>query len=396
MKRNRARAIRLPGTIWALGLTSLFMDSSSEIVHAILPLFLAHSLMASNAAIGLIDGLAESMALVTKIFSGAISDYWRRRKPISTLGYAISAISKLVFPLAATSGLVLFGRLLDRFGKGVRGAPRDALIADWVAPEHRGYAYGVRQALDNIGAVVGPLVAVLLLQFYAGEFRPVLWWAILPAVISVVVMAIGVKEPEMAERAEKRPFPLRPDELRALPPAFWLAMGLIALMLLPRVTEAFMILRADDAGIAPAWAPLTLVIMSAVSVPFTPIAGLWSDRYGRGGLIAIGFLFLILAHLAFAYAEAPIWIWLGSALWGLHVAFTQGIFSALVADYAPAHLRGTAFGVFNLLAGIAILLGSWGLGAIWDGFDGTTAFLIAAGVTLLALLLFLLWRPAEK
>ena len=345
-----------------LGFTALLMDSSSEMVHAILPNYLVSGLGASIALVGLIDGLAEATASITKIFSGAFSDHWRNRKHIAAFGYGLSAASKIIFPLAATPFLVFIGRFADRFGKGVRGAPRDALVADWVAPEHRGYAYGVRQALDNIGAVAGPLLAIVLMQFYLGDFVPVLWWAVVPAVLAVLVMAAGVAEPAPTGPRVARPFPLLPGELKALKPDFWLLMGLLFVMLLPRFSEAFMLLRATDLGVPLGFAPLVLIIMSATSVPFTPVAGIWSDRYGRHGLIAAGFLLLILTHAALAYATTPALVWLGAALWGLHLALTQGVFSALVADHAPAHLRGTAFGVFNLASGIAILIGSTGMG----------------------------------
>lgn len=376
-----------------LGFTSLLMDSSSEMVHSILPLFLVSGLGASVAMVGLIDGFAEATASITKIFSGALSDHWRNRKHIAAFGYGLSAASKIIFPLAGTPFLVFFGRFADRFGKGVRGAPRDALVADWVAPEHRGYAYGVRQALDNIGAVAGPLLAIVLMQYYLGDFVPVLWWAVAPAVLSVLVMSAGVEEPDGMAARERRPFPLRRSELKALKPDFWLLMALLFVMLLPRFSEAFMLLRATNLGVPLGFAPLVLIVMSATSVPFTPIAGIWSDRLGRHAVIAAGFGLLVLAHAAFAYATSPAFVWLGAAIWGLHLALTQGVFSALVADHAPAHLRGTAFGVFNLASGLAIFIGSFGMGIAWDALGPVLAFGIAGAVTAAALALYLIKRP---
>jgi MFS family permease len=383
------RRPRLPRTIWMLGLVSLFMDTSSEIVHAVLPLFLVNVLGASNLMVGLIDGLAEGTASVTKIFSGALSDHWRKRKHIAAFGYGLSAVSKIVFPLATTPLLVFTGRFADRLGKGIRGAPRDALIADWVPHAHRGYAYGVRQALDNIGAVAGPLLAILLLQYYAGAVEPVLWWALVPAILSVGIMVAGVEEPVYDGPREKRPFPLSRSELKQLPRAFWVAMALLFLLLLPRFSEAFQILRAQDVGIDPAWAPLVLVIMNFVAVPFTPMAGIWSDRFGRKGIIGLGFLLLAASHGIFAFADGPLMVWAGATIWGLHLACTQGVFSALVADHAPAHLRGTAFGVFNLASGLAILLGSAAMGLAWDIWGAANSFGIAAIATLAALVFFL-------
>jgi MFS family permease len=376
-----------------LGFTSLLMDSSSEMVHSILPLFLVSGLGASVAMVGLIDGFAEATASITKIFSGALSDHWRNRKHIAAFGYGLSAASKIIFPLAGTPFLVFFGRFVDRFGKGVRGAPRDALVADWVAQEHRGYAYGVRQALDNIGAVAGPLLAIVLMQFYLGDFVPVLWWAVAPAVLSVLVMSAGVEEPDGMAARERRPFPLRRSELKALKPDFWLLTALLFVMLLPRFSEAFMLLRATNLGVPLGFAPLVLIVMSATSVPFTPIAGIWSDRLGRHAVIAAGFGLLVLAHAAFAYATSPAFVWVGAAIWGLHLALTQGVFSALVADHAPAHLRGTAFGVFNLVSGLAIFIGSFGMGIAWDALGPVMAFGIAGAVTAAALALYLIKRP---
>jgi MFS family permease len=390
-----SRRPRLPRTVWVLGVTSLFMDSSSEIAHAILPLLLVNGLGASVFLVGIIDGLAEATASITKIFSGALSDHWRNRKGIAAFGYAVSALSKVIFPLATTPFMVFAGRFADRFGKGVRGAPRDALIADWVPPAHRGYAYGVRQGLDNIGAVAGPLAAIGLLQLYSGDLVTVLWWAVVPAVIAVLIMYLGVREPAVTEPRPQRPFPLRLSELRLLGGAFWLAMGLLFILLLPRFSEAFQILRAQDLGVDPAWAPMTLVVMNLVAVPLTPLAGIWSDRVGRMPVIATGFAMLALSHALMALATGPILVWVGAGIWGLHLAFTQGVFSALVADYAPAHLRGTAFGIFNLAAGIAILIGSAGMGLVWDRASPATAFAWAAAITVLGLVLFLLPRRTQ-
>ena len=390
--KAEGRRPALPRTIWMLGLTSMLMDGSSEIVHAVLPLLLVNTMGASVLLVGIIDGLAEATASITKIFSGALSDYWQNRKYIAAFGYGLSACSKAIFPLAATPFMVFAGRFADRFGKGVRGAPRDALIADWVAPEHRGYAYGVRQALDNAGAVIGPLAAILLLQLYLGDVTPVLWWACVPAILSVVVMLIGVREPAATEPRIKHHFPLRLSELRQLGRPFWLAMGLLFLLLLPRFSEAFHILRAQDVGVDAAWAPMTLVVMNLVAVPLTPLAGIWSDRIGRTRVIALGFALLVLSHLAMVVATGPMLVWIGAGIWGLHLTFTQGVFSALVADYAPAHLRGTAFGVFNLAAGIAIFVGSAAMGLAWDQLGASVAFALAAAVNVAGLVLFLLPR----
>ncbi|HVZ02637.1 MAG TPA: MFS transporter [Dongiaceae bacterium] len=392
MKSPRA----LPRTIWVLGLTSLLMDASSEMVHAILPLFLVAGLGSTPAMVGLIDGIAEATANVSKIFSGALSDYWRNRKGLAALGYGMSAVSKLLFPIADSAFMVLVGRFADRLGKGIRGAPRDALIADWIAPEQRGYAYGIRQMLDNIGAVAGPLLAVLLLQAHQGQFTAVLWWALLPAVASASTIALGAKEPPIPHPADKPRFPLRLSELQKLGAAFWLLMGALLLLLLPRFSEAFMLLRGNNLGMAVAWTPMVLVVMNAVSVPVTPLAGIWSDRIGRPKVILAGFAVLALAHVAFAVADTPALVFLGAALWGIHSGLTQGVFSALVADHAPADLRGTAFGAFNLAAGIAVLAGSGGMGLAWDAIGPAAAFGIAAALTIAGIALLALRLHAAQ
>ncbi|HVO02220.1 MAG TPA: MFS transporter [Candidatus Cybelea sp.] len=377
-----AQARALPRTIWVLGATSLLMDTSSEMVHAILPLFLVAGLGATPAVVGLIDGIANATASVAKIFSGALSDYWRNRKALAALGYGLSAASKILFPIADSAFMVLAGRFVDRMGKGVRDAPRDALIADWITPAQRGYAYGMRQMLDNIGAVAGPALALLLLQLHRGQMTAVLWWALLPGIAAAAVIAIGAKEPPVARKVEKPRFPLRPSEMARLGGAFWLLMAILFLLLLPRVSDAFLLLRGNNLGLTIAWTPVVLVVMNAASVPVTLWAGILSDRIGRPKVIALGFAVLAAAHCVLAFATTPAFALVGAALWGVHLGMTEGVFSALVADRAPAELRGTAFGAFNLAAGVAVLAGSWGMGLVWDGIGPAQAFTIAAALSL--------------
>ena len=386
----------LPRTIWVLGFTSLLMDASSEMVHAILPLFLVAGLGSTPAMVGLIDGIAEATANISKIFSGALSDYWRNRKGLAAFGYGMSAVSKLLFPIADSAFMVLVGRFADRLGKGIRGAPRDALIADWIEPQQRGYAYGIRQMMDNIGAVAGPLLAVLLLQAHKGQFTAVLWWALLPAIASASTIALGADEPPVPKPEKKPRFPLRASELAKLGAPFWLLMGALLVLLLPRFSEAFMLLRGNGVGMDVAWTPMVLVVMNAVSVPVTPLAGIWSDRIGRPKVILAGFAALALAHVAFAAASTPTMVFIGAAFWGIHSGLTQGVFSALVADHAPAELRGTAFGAFNLAAGIAVLIGSWGMGSLWDAVGPATAFGVAAVLTVAGIALLMVRLRAAK
>ena len=390
MPSSSSRRFRLPRTVWVFGFTAMFMDAGSEIAHAVLPLFLVGSLGASTAMVGLIDGLAEATASITKIFSGALSDFLGRRKWLAACGYGLSALAKVIFPLASTPWMVFAGRMIDRFGKGMRGAPRDALLADWVEAAHRGYAYGLRQALDNTGNIAGPLLALLLLKLYDNDFPAVLWWALLPSFLAFAIMTIGVQEVVLAPTVpEIRRFPLHVHALRSLGHRYWVAMLLLFLLLLPRCSEAFLILRVHGMGFPLALSPLALVVMNAVSIPVTFYAGIVSDRFGRAPIIALGFACLVMAELVLGLADEPWGVWLGAGLWGLHVGLTDGVFAALVADLAPAHLRGTAFGVFNLMAGVAVFLASFLMGLAWDYWGADTAFHLAAAVGAVALVPFL-------
>ena len=378
----------LPRTVWVLGFTSLFMDASSELVHSLLPLFLVAGLGASVATVGLIDGIAEATASITKIFSGALSDWLGHRKWLAVFGYGLSAVTKPLFPLAGGAAAVLVARFFDRLGKGIRGAPRDALVADVTPPPVRGAAYGLRQGLDTVGAVIGPLLAAALMGLFVDDFRLVFWVACLPAVIAVAILAAGVEEPKVAP-AERRPFPLRAGELARLGRRFWVFVGVVTVLLLPRFSEAFMLLRGQALGLAAAHVPLIMALMNLVAAALSAPAGRLSDSVGRRGLVLIGFAALVLAQGALAAATTPLLVFLGAALWGVHLGVTQGVLSALVADLAPADLRGTAFGVFHLMSGLAILIGSSAAGWLWDAAGAGAMFAVAAAVSLLGVLAFL-------
>ena len=383
-------ASRLPAGIWALGFVSLLMDVSSEMIHSLLPVFLVSGLGASMVAVGLIEGLAEATALIMKVFSGVWSDWLGRRKPLAVLGYGLGALSKPLFALAGTVGMVLGARLIDRVGKGLRGAPRDALVADMVGPEQRGAAYGLRQALDTVGAFLGPLLAVGLMLLWSDDFRAVFWVAVIPGLASVALLAFGVQEPD-APPAARRVNPIRRENLRQLSAAYWWVVGLGAVFTLARFSEAFLVLRAQQGGLAVAWTPLVLIAMNIVysigAYPFGKLADTMSHRK----LLAIGLAVLIAADLALAAADRGVLLWSGVALWGLHMALTQGLLATMVADTAPAHLRGTAFGVFNLASGIALLLASGLAGWLWDRFGAPATF--GAGAALCALSLVLVVTP---
>jgi MFS family permease len=374
--------MKLPRTVWALGAVSLLMDLSSELVHALLPVYLTVVLGASMVAVGLIEGVAEATASVVKVFSGALSDRLRRRKPLVVLGYGLGALSKPLFPLAASLPLVLAARFMDRIGKGIRGAPRDALIADVTAEGSRGAAFGLRQALDTVGAFLGPLAAIGLMIALASDVRAVLWFAVIPALLSVAVLVLAVRESPWRPTVRA---PLSRAALREFGARLWLVIGLGAMMTLARFSEAFLIIRAQQLGVALALVPLVLVVMNVVYTATAYPAGLAADRGYRRALLAWGMGALIAADVALASASSLGALFGGVVLWGLHMGLTQGLLSAMVADAAPERLRGTAFGVFHFVSGLALLAASLIAGWLWDTFGAAWAFYAGAAFTALAL-----------
>ncbi len=374
----------IPRGVWMLGFVSMFMDVSSEMIHAVLPLFVVGTLGASAALLGLIEGLAEATAQISKLFSGVLSDRWRNRKYLALFGYGLAAVSKPLFPLAGSVGAVFVARFVDRIGKGIRGAPRDAMIADMTEAEHRGAAFGLRQSLDTIGAFAGPLIAVGLMALFLVDLRTVLWVACIPALIAVAFLALGVREPAYVGGDAKKPeFDLA--TARALGRSFWMVAGLGAAMMLARFSEAFLVLKAADIGMTVAYVPLVMVAMSAVYSLSSYPAGVLSDRLGRRGLLAAGLAALIAADLVLANAATVAAVMIGVCLWGLHMGLTQGILASLVADASPAGLRGTGFGVYNLLSGVALLLASMIAGMIWDAGGAGPMFMVGAGFAVVAL-----------
>lgn len=376
---NGPRAI--PKSVWALGFVSMFMDISSEIVHALLPIYMATVLGASALQVGLIEGIAEATAAITKVFSGAISDRFGKRKLLAVIGYALGALTKPVFPLATGMGWLVGARFVDRVGKGIRGAPRDALVADVTPPELRGAAYGLRQTLDTIGAFTGPLLAMALMSWTANNYQRVFWFAVLPAFIAVAILVIFVKEPERAPAAaaaQPRRFPLQRAEVARLGRAYCWVVAVGVVMTLARFSEAFLVLRAVDAGLPAMWAPLVLVVMGVAYALSAYPAGALSDRLPRHQVLAAGMVLLVLADLALAWLPGLWGLALGAALWGLHMGCTQGLLNAMVADTVPANLRGTAFGVFHLVTGVALLLASVVAGALWDSWGHQGTFMAGA------------------
>ncbi|NPC56271.1 MFS transporter [Caenimonas soli] len=386
----RAAPSRLPAGIWVLGFVSLLMDVSSELIHSLLPVFMVTTLGISVLVVGLIEGLAEATALIVKVFSGALSDHWGRRKPLAVLGYGLGALSKPLFALASTSGLVLTARLIDRVGKGIRGAPRDALVADIAPPAMRGAAFGLRQSLDTAGAFLGPALAIGLMLLWANDFRAVFWVALIPAALSVALLVVGVREPAPAAAA-RRGNPIRRENLRRLGRAYWGVVAIGAMFTLARFSEAFLVLRAQQGGLGLAWAPLVLIAMNVVySVGAYPFGRL-SDRISHRALLAWGLAVLIAADMLLAAGNRGPLLWVGIGLWGLHMAMTQGLLATMVAETAPADLRGTAFGFFNLMSGLALLVASGLAGLLWDRWGAPATFLAGAALSALALAA-LAWR----
>ena len=383
--RTSARLGDIPGGVWALGFVSLLMDVSSEMIHALLPIYLVTVFGASMATVGLIEGVAEATAMIVKVFSGAVSDWLGKRKLLAVIGYGLAACSKPIFPLASTISWLVAARFLDRVGKGVRGAPRDALVAD-IAPAHlRGAAFGLRQSLDTIGAFMGPAAAIGLMWTSGNDFRLVFWVAVLPAFLAVALLIVAVREPERAEGLRKVRFPLHVSELRRLSGAYWLVIAVASVFALAQFSEAFLILKARDAGLAIALTPLVLVGMNLLYSAAAYPAGVLSDKRNRMSVLAVGLVLLIVADLILATESGLVAVAVGVALWGVHMGLTQGLLATLVADVAAPELRGTAFGVFNLTSGVATLGASLGAGALWDAYGASATFLAGAGCAAAAL-----------
>jgi MFS family permease len=394
VSRGRLRA--LPPGVWALGLVSLFMDISSELVHSLLPVFMVSVLGASMLTVGVVEGIAEATAAVTKVFSGAISDYFGRRKFLAVLGYGLAALTKPMFPLATSVAWVFAARFLDRVGKGIRGAPRDALVADIAPRELRGAAYGLRQALDSVGAFVGPLAAVALMALLANDIKAVLWVAVVPAFVAVAILVAAVHEPVRARHPGDARAALTLADAKGLPLRYWLIVLGGAVFALARFSEAFLVLRAQQLGLALGLVPMVLVVMNVVYAAIAYPAGAAADRISSRSLLLAGLATLIVADLVLAAAASSAAALAGAALWGVHMGLTQGLLAKLVADSAPARLLGTAFGVFNLVGGGATLLASVIAGALWSAYGAQAAFFAGAGFAALAALGLAAYRARPR
>ena len=376
---------RIPKGVWVLGGVSLLMDVSSEMIHSLLPLFMATTLGASVIIIGIIEGVAEATALMLKVFSGVISDYVGKRKGLALLGYGLGALSKPLFAIAPTSGIVFSARMIDRIGKGIRGAPRDALVADVTPPEIRGAAYGLRQALDTIGAFLGPLLAVALMFLWYNDFQSIFWVAAIPAVLSIALLGFGLKEPNTSV-VQKRTNPLRRENLKKLSAAYWWVVAIGSIFTLSRFSEAFLVLRAQQMAIPLFAIPLVMVAMNLVySLTAYPFGKL-SDRMSHSKMLQWGLLVLIAADIVLALSSHWSTLLAGVALWGIHMGMTQGLLAAMVAHTAPPELRGTAFGMFNLMSGIALLLASAGAGVLWEMLGAASTFYAGAIICVVTLI----------
>jgi len=390
-------ATSLHRSVWALGLVSLCMDMSSEMIHALLPVFLVGSLGIGAFALGMIEGAAEATASLMKIVSGAWSDRWGKRKPLIVAGYGLAALTKPLFPMAHSATLVVIARLTDRVGKGIRGAPRDALVADVTPPEQRGAAYGLRQSLDTTGAFLGPLLAIGLMAGLGFGVRGVFWVACVPALLAVAVLVAFVREPEHHVAAAKGGEPWwRGARLREFPRDFWLLVAVTGAFTLMRFSEAFLVLRASGAGLPQAWLPATLVVMSATYLLTAYPVGRLSDRMPRHRLLALGCLVMAIADAVLAFATSLPGVFVGIALWGVHMGVTEGLLSALTADHAPAALRGTAFGLVNLARAVMLLPASALAGALWSASGPTATFVVGAGLALATAVATSVMRPPSR
>ena len=387
MTQTKGHLRQIPKSIWVLGFVSLLMDVSSEMIHSLLPLFMVTTLGTSVLAVGLIEGVAEATALIVKIFSGVLSDYLGQRKRLALLGYALGAFTKPLFAIATSSGLILSARIIDRVGKGIRGAPRDALVAE-IAPAHlRGAAFGLRQSLDTVGAFLGPLLAVGLMILWANDFRAVFWVSVIPGLLAVLLLFLGVTEPKQ-NHTNHRINPISNANLKRLNAAYWWVVIIGALFMLARFSEAFLVLKGQQSGIPIAYTPLIMVAMNIIYAATAYPFGKLSDRLSHTRLLAFGLIVLIAADLVIANSHHWSTLLFGLTLWGIHMGITQGLLAALVAATSPKDLLGTAYGFFNLMSGIALLVASALAGLVWDLYGSSATFYAGAvfcGLTLVSL-----------
>ncbi|MCC7259915.1 MAG: MFS transporter [Alphaproteobacteria bacterium] len=392
--QNGSALKRIPKSIWALGFVSLFMDVSSELVHSLLPVFMVTVMGTSVVAVGIIEGIAEATPYIIKVFSGALSDYLGKRKIITLVGYGIAAVTKPFFPLAETIGMVFSARFIDRIGKGIRGAPRDALISEIAPPDIRGACFGLRQALDTVGAIIGPLLAIIFMFVFLGDMRKVMWIAVIPALIAVFILVFYVSEPDRPEPVEKIQTPMRWKKIPRFGAAYWELVAIAAVLTLARFSEAFLVLEAQEAGLPLALVPGVMIVMNIAYAFIAYPIGALSDRahIGRTRMVCFGMGFLIVADVVIGCSDNLWMLALGAVLWGLHMAFTQGVLAAMVTDTTPPHWRGTAYGVYSFITGIVMLIASVLAGYIWDHYGSSATFFTGAAFSAAALVGLLLFQ----
>ena len=392
---NVASLSMMPRSVWVLGFVSLLMDTSSELIHSLLPLFLVTTIGTSVLTVGVIEGAAEATALIVRVFSGVLSDYLGKRKALAVAGYGLAAITKPLFAIASTAGLVFSARIIDRVGKGIRGAPRDALVADVTPNDLRGTAYGLRQALDTVGAVLGPLLAMSFMLLWSDNFRAVFWIAVVPAFLSVALLLIGVRD--TGQKADgKRSNPVQWQNLKRMGSFYWWVVAIGAVFTLARFSEAFLLLRAQQGGLHLALIPLVMVAMNIVySLSSYPLGKL-ADRVSHIKLLTAGLAILICADIVLAIGNHWSVVIVGVSLWGLHLGMTQGLLAAMVADASPEDLRGTGFGFFNLASGLALLLASPLAGYLWDRFGAAFTFSTGAAFCFMAMVAILVMSYQAK
>jgi len=382
----------IPRNVWALGIVSLLMDLSSEMIFSILPIFLVTGLGISVLSLGLIEGLAEGVASVIKAFSGTLSDYLKKRKILVVIGYGLSTLTKPFFALASTATWIFAARFVDRLGKGIRGAPRDSLIADSTSTKIRGTAYSLRQSLDTLGALLGPIIAIIILYLTTNNFRFVLWFAVIPAVLCIVVLIFGVKETTLKKNVLKKKSYFLFKNFSKITPVIWLFFLTVFILNLGHFSEAFLLLRSQEIGLKVSFIPIVFVVMNVayaiVAVPFGHLA----DKVGFFIPIVCGFLILVLSNIILALTNGIEWMFAGIIFWGIHLGMTQGLLLAIVAQLSPLELRGTSFGLLHAITGAALFVASLIAGYLWQYYNSGLIFIVSAIITSVGITFFILWH----
>ena len=392
MRSNGKHPLIIPKNVWALGIVSLLMDLSSEMILSILPIFLVTGLGVSVLTLGLIEGFAEGAASIIKAFSGMLSDYLKKRKILIVIGYGLSTLTKPFFALASTATWIFTARFVDRLGKGIRGAPRDSLIADSTSTKIRGTAYSLRQSLDTLGALLGPIIAIIILYLTTNNFRFVLWFAVIPAVLCIVVLIFGVKETTLKKNVLKKKSYFLFKNFSKITPVIWLFFLTVFILNLGHFSEAFLLLRSQEIGLKVSFIPIVFVVMNVayaiVAVPFGHLA----DKVGFFIPIVCGFLILVLSNIILALTNGIEWMFAGIIFWGIHLGMTQGLLLAMVAQLSPLELRGTSFGLFHAITGVALLIASLIAGYLWQYYNSGLIFIVSAIITSVGITFFILWH----